>query len=47
MTQFKYSLFQSVDIKIYFTLKEASSNDVIILEQKSTNKIAIITGEWT
>ena len=39
--------FQSVDIKIHCTLKEANSNDIIILYEKSTNKIAIITKEWT
>ena len=39
--------FQSNDIKIYCTLKEANSNDVIILKQNSTNKIAITEEEWT
>ena len=33
--------FQSVVIKICYTLKEANSNGVITIWQKSTNKIAI------
>ena len=39
--------FQSMGIKIYCTLKEANSNDVILLEQMSINAVTIITEEWT
>ena len=41
--------FQLMGIKIYCRLKvkEANSNDVILLYQKSTNNIAIITEECT